>query len=148
MTAAPLIRVISFGYGHTGLLDDDGHNVLEPPTADVTLDLRRVLYNPHQDPAMRHLTGLDDTVHAHVLATPGARILALNTAMAAHTLMHQAHPPVVTVAAGCAGGRHRAVSMARAVLDFLTDMSAGGGYRTELVHRDAHRPVLPSSAHR
>ncbi|MFF5393438.1 hypothetical protein ACFY5H_34960 [Streptomyces sp. NPDC013012] len=35
------------------------------------LDLSRVLRNPADDPAMRYRTGLDDDVHAHVLATPG-----------------------------------------------------------------------------
>lgn len=147
MTETPLVRVISFGYGHTGALDDDGSTVLEPPTAEITLDLRRCLYNPHRDPAMRYLTGLDDVVHAHVQNTPGAQLLAHNTAMAAHTLMDQARPATLTVATGCAGGRHRAVSTARTVHALLSELARTGGYRTELVHRDVHRDVLPSSKH-
>jgi UPF0042 nucleotide-binding protein len=143
----PVVHVISFGYGHTGALDDDGLTVLEPPTADVTLDLRRTLHNPHHDPAMRHRTGLDEVVHAHVLDTPGTQLLVLNAAMAAHVLMQQARPASLTVAAGCTGGRHRAVSVARAVHAALTEFSRAGGYRTELVHRDVHRPVLSSSKH-
>ncbi|MGI8313446.1 RapZ C-terminal domain-containing protein [Saccharopolyspora hattusasensis] len=43
------------------------------PDADITLDARRHLRNPHRDPAMRYLTGLDARVRDHVLATPGAR---------------------------------------------------------------------------
>ncbi|MGW9448654.1 hypothetical protein [Streptomyces sp. NPDC055632] len=44
------------------------------------LDLRRVLRNPADDPAMRYRTGLDD-VYAHVLKTPGALTLINRTAV-------------------------------------------------------------------
>ena len=142
----PLVRVVSFGYGHTGTPDSDGAP-LEPPTADITLDLRRSLRNPHHDPAMRDLSGLDDRVHDHVMATPGARLLAHNTALAAHVLMDEARPELLTVATGCVGGRHRAVSMARAVTCLLREYSRAGGYGVELVHRDVERPVLSSRTH-
>ncbi|GGZ23687.1 hypothetical protein GCM10010387_16110 [Streptomyces inusitatus] len=142
------IRVISFGYGHSGTLDDDGRTVIEPPTADITLDLRRALHNPHHDPKMRHLTGLDDAVYERVLATPGAQLLAHNAALAAHMLMDQAQPQAVTIATGCAGGRHRAVAVARVVHTLLVDFARVGGYETDVVHRDVHRQVLPSSKHR
>jgi UPF0042 nucleotide-binding protein len=55
------ITVISFGYGHN-----------LPPEADVTVDARRLLHDPHIDPAMREMTGLDETVRRRVLATRGA----------------------------------------------------------------------------
>ncbi|MEU5445779.1 MULTISPECIES: RapZ C-terminal domain-containing protein [Streptomyces] len=143
----PLVRVISFGYGHTGALGEDGR-VLEPPTADITLDLRRVLHNPHHDPAMRELTGLDKAVYDHVRATPGAELPAQNTALTAHWLMDQARPTLLTVAVGCTGGRHRAVATARLIHALLTDLSKAGGYDVELSHRDVHRAVLPSTSHR
>ncbi|MBL0777342.1 hypothetical protein G6541_08275 [Streptomyces albidoflavus] len=146
MTSPSLVRVTSFGYGHTGTRGGDGVP-LEPPTADITLDLRRSLRNPHHDPAMRHLTGLDDRVHDHVMATPGAQLLAHNTALAAHVLMAEARPELLTVATGCVGGRHRAVSMARTVAYLLGEYSRAGGYGVELVHRDVERPVLPSGRH-
>ncbi len=146
MTTQTLVRVISFGYGHTGALDDDGRTVLEPPTADLVLDLRRCLYNPHRNPAMRYATGLDEEVYAYVLDTPGARLLALNTAVSVHMMVREAQPEVFIVATGCAGGRHRAVGMARAVHEALARL-ADGAYRLELVHRDVHRQVLPSSKH-
>jgi UPF0042 nucleotide-binding protein len=142
----PLVRVISFGFGHTGAPDEDGRP-LEPPTADLTLDLRRALYNPHHNPAMRYLTGLDKVVYDHVMATPGAQSLVHNTVMAAHTLMDQTRPASLVVASGCAGGRHRAVAMARAVHGLLVEFGRAGGYGVELVHRDVHRQVLPSSKH-
>ncbi|MFT2014625.1 hypothetical protein ACMA1D_02070 [Streptomyces sp. 796.1] len=141
-----LVRVISFGYGHTGTLADDDHTPLEPPTADITLDLRRTLHDPHRNPAMRHLTGLDAPVYAHVLATPGARLLAHTTALAAHTLATEAQRSVV-VAVGCVGGRHRAVGVAREIHRSLAAFAAAGAYTADLVHRDVHRPVLPAARH-
>ncbi|GAQ52088.1 RapZ C-terminal domain-containing protein [Streptomyces acidiscabies] len=142
-----LVRVISFGFGHTGALDEATGEPLVPPQADITLDLRRSLKNPHHDPAMRYLTGLDEVVYEHVRNTPGAELLAHNTALAAHTLLGQARLAAFTVATGCAGGRHRAVGMARMVHGALMEYSRAGGYQVELVHRDVHRDVLPSSKH-
>ncbi|MFH8619152.1 hypothetical protein ACH4E8_29380 [Streptomyces sp. NPDC017979] len=132
----PLLRVVSFGYGHAA-----------PPLADITLDLRRSLRNPHHDPAMRELTGLDDRVYRHVLDTPGARHLASQTTLAAHMLLTETSSPVVTVATGCVGGRHRAVGMAREIEQQARAYAAAAGYVVELVHRDVHRDVLPSSVH-
>ena len=48
------LRVLSFGYGHTG-----GRGPLD---ATVTLDLRRLLRDPHTDPHIRQLTGADPAV--------------------------------------------------------------------------------------
>ncbi|MEU9606143.1 RNase adapter RapZ [Streptomyces sp. NPDC048057] len=132
----PLLRVVSFGYGHAA-----------PPLADITLDLRRALRNPHHDPAMRQMTGLDDRVYQHVLATPGAWQLAAQTTLAAHILLTESGAPMLTVAAGCVGGRHRAVVMAREIQKLALLYVEASGYEVELVHRDVHRPVLPSSVH-
>lgn len=147
-TELPLVLVISFGYGHTGVLDDDGETLLVPPEADITLDLRRRLRNPHCDPAMRTLTGLDTVVFDHVLATPGAQMLAQQTALAAIVTLTQGPLPGLTIAAGCVGGRHRAVAVAREINRWLGSCSSAGPYRTELIHRDVHRDVLASGNHR
>ncbi|WP_235618571.1 RapZ C-terminal domain-containing protein [Embleya scabrispora] len=126
-----IIRIVSFGYGHG-----------PAPDAEITLDLRRRFRNPHHDPAMKQLTGLDADVYAHVLATPGVRDLAAATALAAHDLAH-AVPGPITVACGCVGGRHRSVGIARHIAAILAD----GCARIEVEHRDVHRSVLPSTAH-
>lgn len=97
---------------------------------------------------MRYLTGLDQAVYEHVLATPGARRLADSIVFAAHTLAMEAKPDRLVVATGCAGGRHRAVAMARSIanqLDALAEET--GAYTVELAHRDIGRPVLPLAAH-
>ncbi|MFF7248975.1 hypothetical protein ACFZBU_34270 [Embleya sp. NPDC008237] len=125
------IRIVSFGYGHG-----------PAPEAEITLDLRRRFRNPHHDPTMKHRTGLDDDVYAHVLNTPGVRNLAAATALAAHDLSH-AVPEPITIACGCVGGRHRSVGIARHIARIL----AGGCARIEIEHRDVRRPLLDSTTH-
>ena len=57
-----MVTIESFGYLH-GLPSGDG----------LLVDLRHRIRDPHIDPEMRQMTGLDDAVYRHVLATPGAR---------------------------------------------------------------------------
>ncbi|MFJ3856173.1 hypothetical protein ACIPRL_08100 [Streptomyces sp. NPDC090085] len=142
------ISIVSFGYGHTGLPDEDG-TPLEVPRTDVTLDLRRILYNPHLDPAMRFMTGLDEAVYEYVMATPGAQLLADQTALSAHITVTQGPlPGGLSIGVGCSGGRHRAVGVARRIGFLLENFTRAGGYGVELVHRDVHRAVLPSRVHK
>jgi hypothetical protein len=56
------VIVTSFGYGHG-----------PAPEADIILDTRRHLRNPHANRAMRQLTGIDPSVRQQVLTTPGVR---------------------------------------------------------------------------
>ncbi|MYW04573.1 RNase adapter RapZ [Streptomyces sp. SID3343] len=132
MTNAPLVRIVSFGYGH-----DD------PPTATITYDLRVLFRNPHRDPAMRYLTGLDDAVYTHVLATPGIERVATNAADTARGLLADTGGPIV-IATGCVGGRHRSVGMARRIAEHLH----AAGTDVDIDHRDVHRDVLPTVTHR
>lgn len=126
----PACTVISFGYGHA-----------ESPTVDVTVDAR--LYrNPHHDPAMRYLTGLDEAVHLHVLGTPGVREAIADAAASAVELARL--QPEIRVGVGCVGGRHRSVSMAIEIAASLT----AAGVTTQVEHRDVDKPVLTSPAHR
>lgn len=124
------IIVTSFGFGHR-----------PAPQADIILDTRRQLRDPHHDPAMRYSTGLDPRVRDHVLATAGAQRLIDHTAEAAHDLLAQASSRcgvVVTVAVGCVGGRHRSVAIA----EEIGVMLRGKGDDVEVQHRDLHLPVL------
>lgn len=123
----PQVKVISFGYGHA-----------PAPEADLTIDVRRHLRNPHHDLAMRHRTGLDAAVRRHVLDTPGARSLIRHAATAARDLAVIIAPSTVTIAVGCVGGRHRSVAMACAI---VTDLCAHG-VTAEIIHRDVERPVI------
>ncbi|GAA1255016.1 hypothetical protein GCM10009677_01020 [Sphaerisporangium rubeum] len=128
------ITIVSFGYGHAA-----------PPVADITLDVRRSLRNPHHDPSMRYRTGLDEAVAAHVMATPGAteniRGLAV---LVAGMLPGTPTKDAVTVAIGCVGGRHRSVALAVALAARLEGMGIGAAVE----HRDVAKPVLSKGQHR
>jgi UPF0042 nucleotide-binding protein len=125
------VRVVveSFGYLHN-----------PAPAAHVTIDLREALYNPHHDPAMRALTGLDPLVRDHVLATPGAEKILHGTALQVFGLLpgHHRRGKLVKVAFGCAGGRHRSVVAANE----LTNLLLAAGIGAEVSHRDILRPVV------
>lgn len=122
--------VTSFGYGHS-----------EAPRADVTIDARRHLRNPHADPGMRYLTGLDAAVRDHVLATAGTRRLIDHAAAMARDLLTDAANArfqLVTVAVGCVGGRHRSVALAEEIGVALR----ADGVGAVVEHRDVTRPVI------
>ncbi|WP_083507416.1 RNase adapter RapZ [Frankia sp. ACN1ag] len=122
------VTVVSFGYLHGA-----------PPAAHITLDLRAHFRDPHVSPELRHLTAADQAVRDAVLATPG--ITDLIDATVAAVAAYQAGPSAgpLTVAVGCAGGRHRAATVAG-------ELSSRLGAR--LVHRDLHRPVVTTGRDR
>lgn len=122
------ITVTSFGYGHSSA-----------PEADLTVDARRRLRDPHVDPAMRQLTGHDEVVRNRVLATPGAEVLALNIVATAWDFYRHTGQPI-TIAIGCAGGRHRSVVLAETIGDELRAY----GIAAVVTHRDVDKPVLAS----
>lgn len=123
------VLITSFGYGHA-----------PAPVADITFDVRRNLRNPHHDPAMRYLTGLDHAVREHVNDTPGVWHLVRNLA-AVVTDLH-ADVDTVHVAIGCVGGRHRSPAIAEEVAAQIRRSMA-----VRVEHRDIDKPVLPSTAH-
>lgn len=123
--------ITSFGVLHAPAPEGDA----------VAVDLRTALRNPHHDPNMRELTGLDEPVSEHVLATPGAeqiitdtvtRVTAILTAYR-HTSTRRCDVHVY-----CQGGRHRSVAVAEAVAARLTDL----GFGVEIEHRDITKPVI------
>ncbi|MFC8494140.1 hypothetical protein ACFUJU_25795 [Streptomyces sp. NPDC057235] len=90
-----------------GVRHDGAHALV---TDGLYLDLSRALRNPAADSTMRYRTGLDDDVHAHVLATPGALEVILRTAVQLRALADET--PVgrlVRLTTACQAGRHRAV---------------------------------------
>lgn len=123
------VLVTSFGYRHG-----------DPPRADLLVDVREHLRDPHVDPALRVLTGHDPAVVERVLATPGAGPLvdAVVNATAALLPMACRSGRLVRVAVGCAGGRHRSVVLADAVAARL----ALAGWGSEAEHLHIREPVL------
>jgi UPF0042 nucleotide-binding protein len=122
----PAVTIISFGYLHGA-----------PPAADLTVDLRAHFRDPHADPALRELTAADPRVMAAVLATPGIPRLVSAIVSAAGAYAAGPSPAPLTVAVGCAGGRHRAAAVAITVARML----ASAGVPAALEHRDISRPV-------
>lgn len=119
------VKVLSFGYLHG-----------PAPTATIPpFDLRRALFDPAHVPSgdLLDLTGLHVAVRRFVFGTPGA--LDILADAKAQTLAKAADGPV-TVAFGCAGGRHRSVALAQALHDQLT----AAGVPVLVQHLHVHLP--------
>ncbi|MGV9521031.1 RapZ C-terminal domain-containing protein [Streptomyces griseus] len=121
------VEIVSFGYLHG-----------EPPAAHLTIDLRHHFRDPHVRPELRYMTADDAPVRAAVLATPGITALVDATAAAVDAFASGPTDGVVTVADGCAGGRHRAPTFARALAERLT----AAGHRVTVQHRDIAKAVV------
>jgi UPF0042 nucleotide-binding protein len=110
-----------------------------PRDADILLDMR-FLRNPHWDPALRPLDGLNPAVRAHVEADPswsqafGSIMALLLVLLPGYRREGRAY---VTVAFGCTGGRHRSVATAQAVGAALAE----AGWQNLVVHRDRTRQI-------
>lgn len=140
MTAAAtpttaVVGVTSFGYRHLPGA---------PPRADLTVDVREQLRDPHVDPAFRMLTGHDAVIVERVLTTPGAAGLleALVAAVVAVAPGARAAGRRVRVAIGCAGGRHRSVVLA----DALAARVTRAGFGVEVTHLHVREPVRADRA--
>ncbi len=120
------ILITSFGYGHA-----------PPPAAHLVVDVRNLFRDPHTDPTMRELNGLDQVVIHRVLFQPGATRFAydLADAVSGLSIVHD----TVRLAIGCVGGRHRSVVLANAVAERLETHGYTAG---TVLHRDIDKPVL------
>lgn len=123
------ITITSFGYLHG-----------EAPAAELTLDLRHHFRDPHVSPELRYLTAHDQAVRDAVRSTPGITQLVAATAAAveAYASGPSAADKPLRVATGCAGGRHRAASVALELADTLT----ARGYHVRVTHRDLDKAVV------
>ncbi|MFD3484924.1 ATPase [Streptomyces sp. NPDC058665] len=96
----------------------------------------------HGKPPFRHTTKGHHrhAVRTAVRNTPGITDLVamLTGAVLAYRSGPSAHRHPVTVATGCAGGRHRAGSVALDLADALREH----GVSSTVTHRDLHRPVV------
>src|SRR5204863_5998353 len=124
----PVVRatVVSFGFKY-GI----------PVDADMVVDMR-FLPNPHWDPELRPMTGLDEPVSDYVLGQPDAlefldRLEALLETVYARFLRERKQ--YLSLADGCTGGKHRSVAMAREIGRRMRDR----GVHTSIVHRDVGR---------
>ncbi|MEU1518139.1 RNase adapter RapZ [Streptomyces sp. NPDC005811] len=125
MTAT--VEIVSFGYLHDA-----------PPAAHLTIDLRHHFRDPHVSPELRYMTADDAPVRAAVMSTPGIAELVEATAAAVTAFAAGPSAGTVTVADGCAGGRHRAPTFARALAYRLTT----AGHTVTVRHRDMDKAVV------
>lgn len=110
-----------------------------PREADMVLDVR-FLDNPHYDPALQALTGLDAPVAAHIAADPDFEgFLDDVMRLLARTLprYEREGKSYLTLAVGCTGGRHRSVFTA----ERLAERLEAAGRRVNRFHRDLERPA-------
>lgn len=120
------INVVAFGYKY-GI----------PIDADLVLDVR-FLPNPYYIEELKGLSGLDQPVFDFVMQQPDtAEYIRLLTAFIDFQLprFREEGKPALTVAVGCTGGRHRSISVARALTDHLLEH----GQNARLICRDLER---------
>lgn len=130
-----------------------------PRDADLVFDLR-FLRNPHYDPALRPLTGLDRRIADYVEADPDfpafwARLTGfLDPLLPRYVAEGKKY---LTVALGCTGGRHRSVLAAERLAAHFRrfgwqadathrELSPGTGDAASSCHRAEQRDAPPSEA--
>lgn len=108
-----------------------------PREADMVFDAR-FLINPHWNPKLRGLTGLDPAVAACIQGDPGYAPFMEHVGALIVPLLpryQQEGKSYLTVAVGCTGGRHRSVFVA----EQLSALLAAHGYIVGVGHRDLDR---------
>jgi UPF0042 nucleotide-binding protein len=109
---------------------------------DLMFDVR-FLPNPHYDPALRPLTGLDPRVVAAV--NDGGALDEFYAKL--DPLLDYLLPQYLTegkshllVGIGCTGGRHRSVAIVEGLARRYRDWGSGA-YQVEVLHRDIEKPT-------
>ncbi len=120
------ITITSFGFLHSDW----------PPAADLVVDVRPYR-DPHISPALRDLTARHPEVRRAVLNTPGIRQLINTTVASLRDTARNNRGTPYRVAVGCAGGRHRAPTVADSIADGLHTFA-----KVTVTHRDLHQPVI------
>ena len=116
-----------------------------PPAADLVFDAR-FLRNPHYDPALRSLSGLDPEVgrfieQSHDFEIYFDKILSLVNFLLPRFV--QEGKKYATICVGCTGGQHRSVYM----VEKLYVPLARAGWHVSVTHREAAK-FARSSAQR
>lgn len=128
------VNILSFGYKY-GI----------PVDADLVMDCRFIV-NPHWDPKLRPLTGLDKTVSNAVLESANVEEFLERYQMLFDTLAKgfiTEGRKFLTLAIGCTGGKHRSVAITEELVKRLADGKNLSNYRiqTHGMHRDLGREI-------
>ncbi|MBK3776507.1 RNase adapter RapZ [Azospirillum sp. YIM DDC1] len=108
-----------------------------PREADLVFDVR-FLTNPHYDPDLRPLTGLDPRVAARVEGDPDFADFFRHLTDLLQPLLpryNQEGKSYLTIAIGCTGGKHRSVFVAERLAAWLD----GLGLKVGISHRELDR---------
>ena len=131
-SASLKVNVLSFGYKF-GL----------PVDADLVMDCR-FIPNPHWDPELRAMNGLDKQVSAAVLSAESVsefleRYLALFNSLGQGYLREG--KKYITLAIGCTGGKHRSVAVAEELARRINGsaIDAEHSVSAHAIHRDLGR---------
>lgn len=120
------VTILSFGFKY-GL----------PREADIVMDVR-FLKNPHWEPDLKPLTGLDAPVQDYVKSDESfSDFLTRFESLLAPLLDRYTREgkSYLTIAIGCTGGKHRSVFIAETLKDWI----AGQGITATTEHRDLDR---------
>ncbi len=118
-----LINVMSFGFKYGS-----------PSEADLVFDVR-CLPNPFYVDALKPKTGLDAEVREYVMDSDNSRELLekLRDLVGFLVPLYQKEgKSQLIIGVGCTGGKHRSVTFAEALYQFLAEQ----GYNVRVVHRD------------
>jgi RNase adapter protein RapZ len=122
------VTFLTYGYKHGS-----------PREVDLAFDVR-FLPNPHYEPDLRELTGLDSAVIEYVEGSDGLEefmgrlVPLLDYVLPAYVREGKAH---LTVGIGCTGGRHRSVVIAERLARQYRDRD---DLVVDVIHRDVDKP--------
>lgn len=122
------------GQGLTVTVSSFGYSRGMPSSADLVFDMR-YLDNPHWQPGLKELTGLDKPVADFIAANPVfVSSFAKIRDLVLELLPHYAAQgkTYVNIAFGCTGGRHRSVYSAERLAQALRE----AGFSPNVIHRN------------
>ena len=128
------VNILSFGYKY-GI----------PVDADLVMDCRFIA-NPHWNPELRPLTGLDSAVSENVLANSNVQEFLTKYQSLFETMaegfMHEGRK-YLTLAVGCTGGKHRSVAISEELAKRFTNSESeiSKKIKAQAVHRDLGREI-------
>jgi UPF0042 nucleotide-binding protein len=128
------VNILSFGYKY-GI----------PVDADLVMDCRFIA-NPHWDPKLRPLTGMDKSVSKAVLESSIVEEFLERYQLLFDTLAKgfiTEGRKFLTLAIGCTGGKHRSVAITEELVTRLANGKNLSNYRiqTHGIHRDLGREI-------
>ena len=128
------VNILSFGYKY-GI----------PVDADLVMDCRFIA-NPHWDPKLRPLTGMDKSVSKAVLESANVEEFLERYQLLFDTLAKgfiTEGRKFLTLAIGCTGGKHRSVAITEELVTRLANGKNLSHYRiqTHGIHRDLGREI-------